>query len=466
MAEPDRGSPEWWRDRLLTALIERQKNVTLLERYYDGDHPLPQPPQKMQSLREAVDAFSSLSKMGVTNYVPLIADAPADRLQVTGFRFGEVENLGSDDEAWLIWQRSHLDAESRAVHHKALETGQSFVLVWKDKNGLSQITPEHPSQAIVAYEPGSLRLRRAGLKAFVDYDVMQLRVVLYLRDKAAYKWTCKVTETGQAEGDFVRWVPEGDSSWPIALPTADKSVPLIEFRANPSLKPSPFGGGVGEYERVLAIQDRINKTVFDRLVTAEFQAFRQRWAVGWTPDNPNDAIKASMSRMMSFEDKDVTVGEFAQADFTMFIKAVESDVQAMAAITRTPTFYTLGSIANISGDALTALQSGLIAKTEKHRDNFSESWEEVLRLALAIEKNPKAADQQSMVLWADLEHRTWAERADAVLKMSTLGVPREALWAMLPNVTPQDIKSWRVMAAAQGLFDAEPDEQTATSGAA
>jgi hypothetical protein len=161
--------------------------------------------------------------------------------------------------------------------------------------------------------------------------------------------------------------------------------------------------------------------------------------------------------LLSFEDGDVKVGEFGQADFTGFITAVESDVQAMAAITRTPSFYTLGSISNISGDALTALQAGLIAKTESHRDNFSESWEEVLRLALQAEGDPRSADQQSMVLWRDIEHRTWAETADAVLKMSTLGIPKEALWGMLPNVTPQDIDRWRVMAAEEALFAPEPD---------
>lgn len=453
MAEPiDRGSPEWWRGRLLEKLAGRGRDVSRLEAYYAGQHPLPQPPNKMQAYQEARDAFSSLSQMGVTNYVKLIADAPSERLRVVGFRFGEVENLDADPAAWRIWQRNHLDADSGTGQHKAIVTGQSFVLVWPVKDG-AEITIEHPAQAIVAYVPGSYRARAAGLKCWVDDEGMK-RVVLYLPDKV-YKWATKAAENGlEASEDYKQWQPPTDDSWPIANPLG--VVPLIEFRANPDLVPSPFGGGVGEFATVTSIQDRINKTIFDRLVTAEFQAFRQRWAVGWVPDDPNAGVRASMSHLLTFENENVTVGEFSQADFRGFIDAVESDVQAMAAITRTPSFYTLGSISNISGDSLTALQSGLIAKTEAHRDNFSESWEEVLRLALQAEGDPRSSDQQSMVLWRDIEHRTWAERADAVVKMAAVGVPREALWAMLPNVTPQDIERWRVMAAEEELFAPEP----------
>lgn len=443
---PEPGTPEWWRDRLLKRLEEEQQpRVALYERYYQGDHPLPSPPQRMLGYAEARTAFENLSTLGITNYVKLVPDAPAERLRVEGFRFGEVENAKADPEAWRIWQRNHLDADADALHHKALVTGQTYMLVWPGPDG-ADITVEHPSQAIVGYEPGSFRRRAAGLKSWLEDDG-QKRMVLYLPD-AVYKWT-QLTAEGAPAGEIQRWQPGGET-WPITNPLG--KVPLVEFRANPDLRPCPYGGGQSEFATVLPIQNRINKTIFDRLVTAEYQAFRQRWAIGWTPDNPNEGMRASMSHLLTFEDSEVQVGEFSQADFGVFIKAVESDVQAMAAITRTPTFYTLGVVlANISGDTLTALQAGLFAKTESHRDNFSESHEEVLRLALRAENNPRAADEQTMVLWRDIEHRTLAEKADAAVKLASVGVPREALWAMV-GATPQDIARWKVMSAAEELL--------------
>jgi len=443
-------TPEQLRDRLLAVLEHRSRAILGLERWYDGDHPLPAPPERMTRYEDAANAFRDLSRMGVTNYVSLVPDAPADRLQVTGFRFGDPANARNDDEAWRIWQRNHLDADSRLVQHKALVAGNSFVLVWPDDDdGQAEITVEHPGQAIVAYEAGSRRERTAGLKCWTEDDETR-RVVLYLPD-LVYKWANKAKQA-----PLEAWQPPTDDTWPIVNPFGE--VPLVEFRANPDLRPCPYGGGASEFAGVIPIQSRINKTVFDRLVTAEFQAFRQRWAVGWTPDDPNQAMQASMRHLLTFEDETVKVGEFAQADFTGFIQAVESDVQSMAAITRTPTFYTLGSISNISGDTLAALQAGLVAKCEAHRDNFGEDWEEVLRLGLKAEGNQRADDESSMVVWRSIEHVTWAEIADATTKLATIGVPPEALWAMLKDVTPQDIERWKTMrpAAAPAAVPQQP----------
>lgn len=439
-------TPDEWRDRLLKELNNRSAMVQLYERYYAGNHPLPSPPRSMGSgWNEARRAYRSLSQMGITNYVKLVADAPAERLRVTGFRFGE--QTEGDDDVWAIWQRNDLDSDSRVLQHSAIVNGEAFALVWPPAPGddAPQITVEHASQAIVCYQPGSRRQRCAGLKTWTEDDGTQ-RIVLYLPD-AVYKWM-KLKDNPAAP---VEWQPPGDESWPISNPF-DPDIPLVEFRANPSLIPAPFGGGRSEFEGVLPIQDRINKTIFDRLVTAEFQAFRQRWAVGWTPDDPDQAIQASMRHLLTFEDSEVKLGEFEQADFTGFIKAVESDVQAMASITRTPSFYTLGQIANISGDALMALQSGLVAKTEAHRDNFGESWEEVLRLALVAEHDERAGDRQAQMIWASVAHVTWAEISDAVVKLSAVGVPQEALWEMIPEVTPQMIERWKVLKAGEALL--------------
>ena len=159
-------------------------------------------------------------------------------------------------------------------------------------------------------------------------------------------------------------------------------MPVVEFAANPSLKAAPFGGGRAEFEPVLSIQDRINKTIFDRLVTAEFQAFRQRWAIGWSPEvdeetglpREDQVFKASQAFLWTFaaHPDEVKVGEFGQADFTQFIKATEADVNAMAAISKTPPHYLLGAMVNISGDALTARNPGSTAKTKKHARRFGE----------------------------------------------------------------------------------------------
>lgn len=452
---------EQLRDHLLTGLDERARRVQTLEAYYTGDHPQPKPPGKLDpaAFREAVAAWRSLTRLGVTNWVKLVADAPANRIAVTGFRFGDATS--GDDDAWRIWQRNHLDADQALVHDNALQTGQSAVLVWADADGEPLITCEHSSQVIVCYEPGSRRLRRAALKRWQGDDG-RIYCTLYT-PQAIYKFRTTSTRPGYEPREVLGEV------WP--LPNTLGVVPVVEFRANPSLRPSPFGGGTAEFEPVLPIQDRINKTVFDRMVTAESQAFRQRWAIGWDPPrdpetglpDPAKTLKASQSLLwgLAGDPSEVKVGEFSQADFTGFLKAVESDVQAMAAISETPPYYLLGGMENIAAEGIIASEAGLIAKTYKHLDQFGESWEEVLSLALRVKGDARADDPSTRVLWRDVEQRTWAQTMDALVKMQALGVPTEELWSRIPNATPPDVARWKAMAAADALLSPLPTEPVA-----
>lgn len=444
------GSPEWWRDRLAKRLDAQVARVDRLEAYFDGDHPLPQPPAGLteEVFREALRAFTTLARMGVTNWVRMIARAPAERLAVTGFRFGE--SLAGDDVAWGIWQRNHLDADSRLAHDTSLALSTSYVTVWADQDGQPQITPEHPSQAIIAYEAGSRWRRAAALKRWVDEDGTVYATV-YLPD-AVYKFFSPFSEPHR-----VRWMRRELPREPWPLPNALGVVPMVELPANSGLKVRPYGGGMSEFEPVLSIQDRINKTVFDRLVTAESQAFRQRVVTGWEPvvdpvtkkPDPRATYKASQSILWTFPEPTTKVHDLAQADFAPFLRAVESDVAVMAAITQTPPTYLLGTMINVSGDALQAAEAGLVAKTRAHRDGFGEAWEEVIRLALKVAGDRRAEDMSSAVLWGDIEHVTWAQKVDALTKLDIIGVPREELWTRIPGVSPQDVARWKQMQAAE-----------------
>lgn len=442
------GTPEAILKRLLFALEARAGEVEKLERYYCGEHPLPTMPSSNQAM-QAESAYRRLLQMGRTNWVKLVADAPAERLQVTGFRSGLDQSVDAD--VWNLWQVNQLDADSALVHSTALVTGQAFALVWADANGTPKITPEHPSQCIVAYERGSRRCRTAGVKAWRDDDGY-VCATLWTPDWVFKYRTSHASQT-LVGNDWIRRETAGEA-WPAANPLG--VVPLVEFRANPSLAPAPLGGGCGEFEPVLDIQDRINRVLFTRLLAGEFGAFRQRWVVGMDLEvdpvtgRVEEPFKAAIDRLWMVDDPDVKFGEFSATDLRPFIDAIEADVTHLAAITKTPPHYLLGKEVNISAEALKASEAGLVAKTARHRDQFSEAWEEVLRLAVAIidPQDPRAQDTASMLLWRDIEQRTWGETVDAVLKMQALGVPQEALWEMLPGVTPQDVARWRTMTAS------------------
>jgi hypothetical protein len=93
----------------------------------------------------------------------------------------------------------------------------------------------------------------------------------------------------------------------------------------------------------------------------------------------------------------------------------------------------------------------LVAKVKRKQIDFSEAWEEAMRLAFyAMGDMTKAQATDAEVIWADPEFRTEGERVDALVKMATLGVPEEALWQRW-GATPQEIERWRGMANDQAV---------------
>ncbi len=96
-----------------------------------------------------------------------------------------------------------------------------------------------------------------------------------------------------------------------------------------------------------------------------------------------------------------------------------------------------------------------MAKVRDKQLYFGESWEGVVRLAFRALGDPRANVTDSEVVWADAESRTEAEHVDALVKMSSLGVPREALWEKW-GASPTEIARWKAQAAEEALLAPEP----------
>ncbi|MDR3082855.1 MAG: phage portal protein [Streptomyces sp.] len=456
---PELQSPEWWLDRLYEQLLERRKYVELMRCYCEGDHPLPLIADK------AREAFRRLLRQARSNYVGLVADATSERIQVDGFRLGDGE--AGDPEAWRIWQANNLDADADLLISEAVRVGRSFALVAPNPADRSTpiVTAEDATQAIVAYVPGSRRERAAGLKCWLDDWTGQLMATVYLPG-GLFKYQAPAPKTGESQGK-PKWRPrqvEGEA-WPAPNPLG--AVPLVELQNRPDL----LGEAHSEVEDVLDIQDRINKTLIDRLMAQEFSAFRQRWATGYElPEDdqgqPVEPFKAAVDRLWVAEDPNVKFGEFSATDLTPYLKATDADVQHMAARTRTPAQYLLGQLSNVNGETLKATESGLVSKVRQRQRPLGEGLEEVVRLYLAA-----AGDTRDLArietIWHNPEFRTEGELVDALVKMSTLGVPREALWERW-GASQTEIAQWREQADEQAsrilggdvasLYGPKPDQ--------
>jgi hypothetical protein len=464
LEKPKPGEPMWWMDRLWKQLIERRRYVDKMRLYYSGQHPLPMIQDK------AKPGFQKLLRQARSNYVGLVVDATAERLQVDGFRLGK-KQVG-DKELWRIWQANSMDADSDLQLTEAVKVGRSFALVAPNPKDRSTplITAEDATQAIVAYEAGSRRTRQAGLKTFIDDWTGDIWATLFT-DGWIFKYWAPTPQAGlAATPKWERREVHGED-WP-ARNELD-AVPLVEIPNRPDL----LGEAHSEIEDVLDDQDRINKTLIDRIMAQEFAAFRQRWMTGYevpTDDDgqPIEPFQSAVDRLWIIEDENVKVGEFQATDLRPYLDSIESDVQHMAARTRTPAQYLLGKLSNVNGETLKATESGLVAKVRQRQRPLGEGVEEVARLALQA-----AGDSRDLsaleVIWHNPEFRTEGELVDALVKMSTLGVPREALWERW-GASQTEIAQWRELADRQAArilggdvasqFGPKPEEPVMEAG--
>lgn len=459
-------------------LRERAPEIELWEQYYEGVHRLAFATSRFR------ETFGNLFREFADNWMGLIVDASVERLAIQGFRFGDGSD-DSDQDAWDMFRDNGLDSDSDIAHTEAVKLGKAYLIVDPhDKTDLGNptISVEHPSQTIVACVAGNRKRRKAGLKEWTDHSGYVYANVYFPDGTYRFQTDSKTSESQRSTGglgiygdvfpaDFLgppaqgcinkdtRWIPRQDGE-PFFVAHNLGVVPVIPLENNPSLKV----GGRSDIAPIIPIQDGLNKLVMDMIIASEFASFGQRWATGIEiPRDPetqkpisDQRFLAAVSRVWAVEDENAKFGQFEASDLGNYTKAIEMLIQHVAAITRTPPHYLLGQSGNFpSGDSLAATETGLVAKVKRKMTNFSAGWEEAIRLGFKAKGDPKG-DQVAETVWADPEQRIRAARIDGAVKMSTLGVPQDAVWEEL-GASPAQIRRWHAMRKAMGLPEFGPE---------
>lgn len=419
-------TPEQWFARLERRLREDQADIERWSTWYDGR-------QTVRSASKTCSAeYQRLLREAGTNWAALVVDAASDRLAVQGFRFGD-----DTESAWAVWQRSNMDGSSSQAFLAALIGGRAPLTVTVGADGLSRITVEDPREVILELGPNGERV--AALKMF--RDAQRFRVVELMVPGRLFRWRSK-------EPDADTW---GDSLWSTSMvgfgdlveQVGTDGVPVFELRANGRVGGSSWRSELAGREGQLR---RIDKLTIDLMVTAEFGAFRQKWATGMElPDDGTPPFKAGVDRLFVGESHETRFGEFGQTDLGGYLRAREAEVTQLAAITKTPPHYLLSGMTNLSADAIRAAEASLVKRVERHQQAFSEPLEEATRFALKLDGRPAADVLDAETIWRKAETRTSAELADALGKLvASIGMPEEAAWSEW-GATPQQIEMWRAM---------------------
>jgi hypothetical protein len=406
------GSPEWWLRRLHKEIVDRKPFLDLYDAYYRGEHPLP------WLAPQAHSEFRRILRMTRSNYMGLVPDTTAERLALEGFRLPGEE--GADADTWRMWKANNLDEDFDQGILEALIGGTAYTLVQPNGTPIPDIFIEHASQAIIGYVPGSNRRKKAaGLKLWVDDWSGRLCATLDL-GAWLYKFETDVPK-GEVRTESLQWRRRevAGESWPARNPLGE--VALTELPNNPRL----LTGGVSEIADVIDIQDRINKTLADRLITQDFGAFPQKWATGYPDEdeegNPVDPIDIGRDRIVTTDVAETKFGQWEAAALDPYSSAKREDVKDIASRTRTPAQYLLGEMSNVNGETLKASESGLVAKCRQRIRSFGGGAVETMRLARKAAGLP-VPDERMESIWRNPEFRTEGETTDAAVKQLQSGM--------------------------------------------
>src|SRR5690606_20272396 len=145
------------------------------------------------------------------------------------------------------------------------------------------------------------------------------------------------------------------------------------------------GPPVGEVQPVIPVQDRIVDATFTLQMVAKYGAFPQRWIAGLNPGEPlrdSDGeilrdgdgqplmpkIQAYVDHIITASDPDTKFGTFNAANLDAYVNALEAHIRHLAAVTQTPPHYLLGSLVNLSAEALAAAEAGLLRRQQEVRE--------------------------------------------------------------------------------------------------
>ncbi|MEK9644212.1 MAG: phage portal protein [Alphaproteobacteria bacterium] len=435
--------PEDWLEKLTSAQESRRARLEQFDAYYRGDHPL------AFATREFLEAFGGLFGAFSDNWCETVVNAVKERLHVTGFRFGE--DSDADTEAWDIWQRNALDLESNMAHLEALVFGVSYALVWP-LDGLARVTVEHPYQVVTVPKAGDRRTVAAAMKRYRDDDGTEVAWLYLPGEVRRYRSTDpepNVLALERVRAGHINWAldRDNDEDGPAVVdnPFGDV-VPVVPLENRPRLIAAPRS----EIENVIPLQDAVNKEWADCMVASEYAADAQRWILGWEPEvdpESNQPVNPPLDRRKRFltlnqnenDEHPVTIGQFTPGNLDNYVKVIETLVQHIASQTRTPPHYLNPGADRLSGESIEASESGLISKVIERQQTFGEGWERVMRLAFLAEGNEeKAALVSAETLWQPPILRSDAQRVDAALKLTQIGLPKTAVLEFL-NYTPSQI---------------------------
>lgn len=379
---------------------------------------------------DAPQVMKNLAWKSRTNFLPLVLDTFSQVMKADGY----LEANGKPSKAWQYWQANGMDARQTGIHRAALQYGASYATVLPGDTG-PVIHGYSPRRMTAIYQDPTID----------DWPFMALDVngqMVRLIDEECVYYIGAEKRPVSGMGAPMR-IDDPATDWTfIERRTHGLSFcPVVRYRDRMLLDGEEQFGIV---EPLIDLQRRIDETTFGMMVGQYYQAFKQRYIIGWLPESEQELLKTSASDFWTFADQDVKVGQLEGATPDPYIKSKESALMDMAAIAQIPATQLGGGTGaapkNVGSEAVASIDAGKDRKGSEIKTSFGESHELMLRACAKIDGDEAAAsDTSSQIRWRDMTTTSPGAIVDALGKIQQmLGVPAEMLWKRIPGWTDQD----------------------------
>lgn len=332
--------------------------------YYEGEQELKFSTLKLQKF------FSGKGIYFAENWMGVVIDAVLDRLSLQGFSVAK--QTQATDVLKQAFNELKLGLVAFDLHESALVVTEAFYILEKLPDGRLDGYLQDASTCDVVYDQDNPNIKKFAIKFWYE-DAKTVRVNLYYPN---------ITERYQAEvGKRVK-ISQTNFEQLESLDNPFKVIPVFHFRTTQQGRQKPL------LSRALrSLQDAVNIQLSNMMISSEFNSLRQRVIISqsdpsdlknvpgenwWIPSGDGTGQQASVQELGNF-------------DPTSFITSIDHLSSAIAAQTKTPKHYFFSLAGQVpSGEALNALESPLVKKTLRFRDNFEVTWKEIASFLLQL----------------------------------------------------------------------------------
>ena len=443
---------------LLEKMQARSLQYIKAQEYYDGI----QQTQLTDRVKAFLDLNSDVDIEFNVNYCPMVVDAMAHRLKVTGFAIADNDDTSAIINQW--WRKNRMDGKQNIVHHNSIKNGDSYVLVeWDENASIPRFhhEPAYTGEGVMVYYSEERRdeIEFASKSWRIERGVnagKMRRLNLYFADRIE-KY---ISHDDNAQGDYFPFDDINDTTQvfiPGYLgPTAVSwwtdtgfengtplGVPVFHFKHNDT----GDSFGTSKLWNVIPVQDALNKSMIDLLATMDAEAFGILVGHGGGWGN----VKVAPGTVLN-SNKPKSESEMYRLPGTSptgLLAVYEAFVNEIARISSTPLSYIQAGGQVAAEGTLKQQETALVTQVQKAQTDYGNVWEDVLamgiRLHNAFGESGTEIDSDVIIdtIWQDAESRNDKELAETLqIKVTTLGVSEEQAQIEM-DYTPEQRKSFR-----------------------